>query len=63
MKALIKNLGIEEVAKLQGIYSVDYIDDIKKALSNKNSEVKEIIQKELYGLIVNGEHLLYVGVD
>ena len=24
---------------------------------------KEIIQKELYGLIVNGEHLLYVGVD
>ena len=54
-----RSIGSESV----GSYSVDYIDDIKKALSNKNSEVKEIIQKELYGLIVNGEHLLYVGVD
>ena len=26
IKALVKNLGLEEVAKIQGIYTVDYID-------------------------------------
>ena len=46
-----------------GSYSVDYKDNIKQVIENKNAELDDIILTELYGLIVNGEHVLYLGVD
>ena len=54
-----RNIGSESV----GSYSVDYVDDIEKIVKNKSAELDDIILTDLYGVIVNGEHILYLGVD
>ena len=54
-----RNIGSESV----GSYSVDYVDDIQKVISNQSIELDDIIMNSLYGLVVNGEHILYLGVD
>ena len=54
-----RNIGSESV----GSYSVSYLDDIEKIVKNKSAELDEIILDDLYGVIVNGEHILYPGVD
>lgn len=54
-----RNIGSESV----GSYSVDYVDDIQKVISNQSIELDDIIMNGLYGLVVNGEHILYLGVD
>ena len=54
-----RSIGSESV----GSYSVDYVDDIRKVIQNKNTELSDIIMNSLYGVIVNGEHILYLGVD
>ena len=54
-----RNIGSESV----GSYSVDYVDDIEKIVKNKSTELDDIILNDLYGVIVNGEHVLYLGVD
>ena len=54
-----RNIGSESV----GSYSVSYLDDIEKIVKNKSAELDEIILDDLYGVIVNGEHVLYLGVD
>lgn len=46
-----------------GSYSVNYKDDINKVIENKNTELDDLITNDLYGVIVNGEHILYLGVD
>lgn len=46
-----------------GSYSVDYKDNIQQVIQNKNVELNDIILNDLYGLIVNNEHVLYLGVD
>lgn len=45
-------------------YSVKYISptQIKEIISSKNAEVEDTIETELFGVIVNNEHILYVGV-
>ena len=45
-----------------GDYSVTYIDDYKKIISNKENEIADLIIRNLYGVIINGEHLIYLGV-
>ena len=42
-------------------YSVTY-KDIKKALEEKSDEVTDIIINYLYGVMYNGEHIIYCGV-
>lgn len=54
-----RNIGSESV----GSYSVDYVDDIQKVVKNKSAELDDIIMDCLYGVIVNDEHLIYLGVD
>lgn len=54
-----RNIGSESV----GSYSVSYLDDIEKIVKNKSTELDDIILNDLYGVIVNGEHVLYLGVD
>lgn len=46
-------------------YSVSYISasDIQQAVVSKNKELDDIILTYLYGLIVNGEHVVYIGVN
>lgn len=45
-----------------GNYSVTYKSDIKMVVENKAVEINDIIINDLYGVIVNNEHLIYVGV-
>lgn len=45
-------------------YSVSYNDatKIQEMLKSKSKEIDEVIMVYLYGVIVNGEHLIYNGV-
>lgn len=46
-------------------YSISYItsSQIKEIILSKNVEIQDIIMNDLYGVKVNGEHLIYVGVE
>lgn len=46
-------------------YSVSYITSDKsiEIIENKDKELDKIIDDSLYGVIVNGEHILYLGVN
>ena len=45
-------------------YSVSYVSasQIKEIVSSKQAELQDMIMTELYGVIVNGEHIIYNGV-
>lgn len=45
-----------------GSYSVTYNNDMKEIIRSKDAELDDLISSELYGVIVNGEHILYCGV-
>jgi hypothetical protein len=45
-----------------GEYSVSYGGNIKEMVESKNAELDDIIIDYLYGVIVNGEHIIYNGV-
>ena len=53
-----RNINSESV----GSYSVSYSNDITKLIEDKSVELNDIIIQDLYGVIVNGEHILYIGV-
>ena len=46
-------------------YSITYITStqIREIIASKNVEIDNIIMNDLYGVIVNNEHLIYVGVE
>lgn len=46
-------------------YSVTYVKSasIKDIINSKNVEINDIIDNYLIGVIYNGQHLVYVGVD
>lgn len=54
-----RNIQSETVGK----YSINYGNDVKEIVKSKNSELNDIILTDLYGVIVNNEHILYLGVD
>ena len=62
---ILKNYINEKDRNIQsesvGEYSVSY-DDIKESVNNKASELDDTIMSDLYGIIVNNEHLIYNGV-
>ena len=45
-----------------GEYSVSYGGNINEIIESKNAELDDIIIDYLYGVIVNGEHVIYNGV-
>lgn len=53
-----KNVSSEHV----GEYSVSYSSNIKELVQGKETELNDIIIHDLYGLIVNNEHVIYNGV-
>jgi hypothetical protein len=53
-----RNIQSESV----GEYSVSYGGNIQELIQSKNSELNDIILNDLYGVIVNGEHVIYDGV-
>ena len=56
-----KNIASESIDG----YSVSYISasDIQQVLANKNKELDDVILTYLTGLIINGEHVVYLGVN
>ena len=46
-------------------YSIAYTNasQINQIVSSKNYELQDIIMNDLYGVIVNGEHLIFTGVE
>ena len=55
-----KNIASESV----GSYSVSYVTGgtIQEIVQSKNVELNDIITTYLMGVVVNGEHVLYIGV-
>lgn len=56
-----KNISSESV----GSYSVSYItgNQIQETINSKNAELTDIVLTYLTGVIVNGEHVVYLGVN
>ena len=52
-----RNIQSESV----GEYSVNYGRNIKEIIQGKSTELDDIILNDLYGVIVNGEHVIYKG--
>lgn len=46
-------------------YSIGYITStqISEIIASKNVEIQDIIMNDLYGVIVNNEHLIFAGVE
>lgn len=46
-------------------YSITYITStqIREIIASKNVEIQDIIMNDLYGVIVNNEHLIFAGVE
>ena len=42
-------------------YSISY-GDMKSVIESKNAELQEMVTTSLFGVIVNNEHLIYIGV-
>ncbi len=53
-----RNISSESV----GSYSVSYGNNISEVIKNKSAEFDDVILNDLYGLIINGEHVIYNGV-
>ena len=53
-----RNIQSEKV----GEYSVNFGENIKQIIENKSIELDDIIMYDLYGIIVNNEHIIYNGV-
>lgn len=45
-------------------YSISYMtaNEIKEIINSKNVELNDIIMTNLFGVVVNGEHIIYTGV-
>ena len=56
-----KNIASESV----GSYSVSYVSpsEIREIIKTKNAELDDIIMTDLYGVIVNNEHIIYAGAN
>lgn len=46
-------------------YSISYVtaDKISEIIKSKQNEIDDIIRTYLLGVVVNGQHLMYIGVD
>ena len=46
-------------------YSISYVtaNQIQEIVKSKNSELQDIILNDLYGVVVNGTHIIYNGVS
>lgn len=58
-----QNININLSSESVGDYSVSYINDYKQIMTNKQSEITDIVMRDLYGVIVNNQHLIYLGVE
>ena len=62
LKAYDEEIGRGKTSESVGSYSVSYNSDIKKLIEDKRIEIQDIISTDLFGVVYNGEHVLYGGV-
>ena len=62
LKAYDEEIGRGKTSESVGSYSVSYNSDIKKLIEDKRIEIQDIILTDLFGVVYNGEHILYGGV-
>lgn len=62
LKAYDEEIGRGKTSESVGSYSVSYNSDIKKLVEDKKIEIQDIISTDLFGVVYNGEHILYGGV-
>jgi hypothetical protein len=62
LKAYDEQVNRGKSSESVGSYSVTYNSDMKEIIKSKNAELNDLILSELYGVIVNDEHILYCGV-
>jgi len=62
LKAYDEQVNRGKSSESVGSYSVTYNNDMKEIIKSKDAELNDLILSELYGVIVNGEHILYCGV-
>jgi hypothetical protein len=55
------DIGRGKSSETVGSYSVSY-SDLEKTINDKALEISDIIVNNLYGVVVNNEHILYCGV-
>jgi hypothetical protein len=62
LKAYDDEISRGKSSESVGSYSVSYNNDIKKIIEDKRAEIEDFIMTDLYGVVYNGEHVLYCGV-
>ena len=62
LKSYDEEIGRGKTSESVGSYSVSYNSDIKKLIEDKKIEIQDIISTDLFGVVYNGEHILYGGV-
>ena len=62
LKAYDEQVNRGKSSESVGSYSVTYNNDMKEIIKSKSAELNDLILSELYGVVVNGEHILFCGV-
>lgn len=62
LKAYDEKISRGKSSETVGSYSVSYNNDIKKIIEDKRAEIEDLVLTDLYGVVYNGEHVLYCGV-
>jgi hypothetical protein len=62
LKAYDEEISRGKSSESVGSYSVSYNSDIKKLIEDKRIEIQDLISTDLFGVVYNGEHVLYGGV-
>ena len=62
LKAYDEQVNRGKSSETVGSYSVTYNSDMKEIIKSKDAELNDLIVSELYGVEVNGEHILFCGV-
>ena len=58
-----QNIASESTDGYSVTYNTITLDKIKEIMESKKAEVSDILETYLVGVIFNGEHIAYLGVD
>lgn len=57
------NIASESIDGYSVTYNTITLDRVQEVVKSKNAELNDTINTDLYGVIVNNEHILYIGVN
>ena len=58
-----KSIASESIDGYSVTYNTITLDKVQEIIKSKNVELNDIINTDLFGVIVNNEHILYIGVN